>query len=296
MSSPASGAARRLTSLIAQTRCADEIVALVEKQLQNFDHIHTTACLHAFAKHAGAGRTGRIAPRHGETPSNSAEALQNLLQRQVWAAARLAEQATLAAPAGFLRRVTADLVSHGPCFNHQDVANTLWAFAILHLRFPGGQEALPRVASAEVLRRPAGFKPQELANTIWALAECGTGRALEIALPLMEFATRTPGTAAAQFEAQHLSSVAWAVAATELATPLESLADEARRRLGDFRPQELANFSWALACCGRLSAPLAWLPTMQGLAVAANSRSSEFNCQELVNTAWAFAESWPSRP
>lgn len=115
MSSPASGAARRLTSLIAQTRCADEIVALVEKQLQNFDHIHTTACLHAFAKHAGAGRTGRIAPRHGETPSNSAEALQNLLQRQakhlrhgdltgrqlantVWAAARLAEQATLAAP------------------------------------------------------------------------------------------------------------------------------------------------------------------------------------------------------
>jgi len=67
-----------------------------------------------------------------------------------------------------------------------------------------------------------------------------------------------------------------------LITP--ALACAAEQRLGEFKPQELANTAWAFATTD-------WLDELQFAAVvrATKQRFGEFNMQELATTSWAFA-------
>ena len=62
------------------------------------------------------------------------------------------------------------------------------------------------------------------------------------------------------------------------------LANEAERRLSEFKPQELANTAWAFATAGKSDASL-----FRALARAAERCGGDFNAQDLANTAWAFA-------
>ena len=58
-----------------------------------------------------------------------------------------------------------------------------------------------------------------------------------------------------------------------------------RRRLGDFKPQELSNTAWAFAKAGHTSAELFNAIS----AELVRRRLGDFNPQALSNTAWAFA-------
>eukprot|EP00747_Dinoflagellata_sp_TGD_P134950 gnl/TRDRNA2_/TRDRNA2_175393_c6_seq1.p1 gnl/TRDRNA2_/TRDRNA2_175393_c6~~gnl/TRDRNA2_/TRDRNA2_175393_c6_seq1.p1 ORF type:complete len:148 (-),score=21.33 gnl/TRDRNA2_/TRDRNA2_175393_c6_seq1:118-561(-) len=74
---------------------------------------------------------------------------------------------------------------------------------------------------------------------------------------------------------------------------LTALVISAKRRIGDFNAQSLANTAWAFSSAGRwhtLSLAVgsdAALLTV--LATAAQWRVAEFSMQELVSTAWALA-------
>ena len=63
------------------------------------------------------------------------------------------------------------------------------------------------------------------------------------------------------------------------------LARAAERYLGVFKPQGLANTSWAFAMAGLLDEL-----RLAALAKAAERGLGEFEAQNLANTAWAFAK------
>ena len=56
------------------------------------------------------------------------------------------------------------------------------------------------------------------------------------------------------------------------------------RRVGNFKPQKLANTAWAFATLGQPDARL-----FTALAKEAERRVCNFKPQDLANTAWAFA-------
>jgi len=62
------------------------------------------------------------------------------------------------------------------------------------------------------------------------------------------------------------------------------VAAVAEPRLGEFKPQNLANTAWAFATAGHSSPRL-----FEAVAAAAVPRLGGFKPQELANTAWAFA-------
>ena len=64
-----------------------------------------------------------------------------------------------------------------------------------------------------------------------------------------------------------------------------ALAQEAERRISDFKPQELANTAWAFATAGHAAPAL--LDAIATEAVRGDLR--DFTPQNLANTAWAFA-------
>ena len=69
-----------------------------------------------------------------------------------------------------------------------------------------------------------------------------------------------------------------------LYTLFNALVAAAASKVGDFKPQKLANTSWAFAKAGHASPAL-----FDALAAAAASKVGDFKPHELANTAWAFA-------
>lgn len=283
-------AARQLTSLLARARRADEVLQIVGRHLNDFDHIHTTTALHVLAKrrHTMDRRSLRgnaffaLVRRHARHIYDDVLDGRQLANT-VWAAATLSAAATL--PKSFVPGVATRLASHAERLDHQAVSNSLWAFASLEVRYSG--EALRRIASCRAFKDPSGFKPQELSNTIWALATCGT--ACASGLPENAAARRR------ELEPQHLANVAWALATAVVPDRgvLDAIVSEAQDKLDEFKPQEVANTSWALASA---SARDGNEQVIASLACAASKRAAEFNNQEFVNICWAFAELLPVVP
>ena len=65
---------------------------------------------------------------------------------------------------------------------------------------------------------------------------------------------------------------------------LERLLEMCGRRIGEFKPQEIANSAWGCAKAGFTNQPL-----FKAVAAEVPRRIREFNAQEMANTVWAFA-------
>ena len=65
----------------------------------------------------------------------------------------------------------------------------------------------------------------------------------------------------------------------------DAIAEVAKGRLNDFKPQELANTGCAFATASHAS-----LLLLGAMVKAEQSRLKDFNSQELANIVWAFAK------
>ena len=96
----------------------------------------------------------------------------------------------------------------------------------------------------------------------------------------------SPERRVGNFKPQKLANTAWAFAT--LGQPdaqlFSALAREAERRVGNFNPQDLANTAWAFATLGQPNAQ-----QFAALAREAERRVGNLNPQDPANTAWAFA-------
>ena len=74
----------------------------------------------------------------------------------------------------------------------------------------------------------------------------------------------------------------FAMVGLAVAALFAALAKEAKQRLGEFCPHDLANSAWAVATVGLVDVTL-----FAALAQGAKQRLGELNPQDLANTAWA---------
>eukprot|EP00927_Polykrikos_kofoidii_P073760 TRINITY_DN69784_c0_g1_i1.p1 TRINITY_DN69784_c0_g1~~TRINITY_DN69784_c0_g1_i1.p1 ORF type:complete len:403 (+),score=57.10 TRINITY_DN69784_c0_g1_i1:58-1209(+) len=358
----AGNAARRLTSLLADCKNTDEVLALARRHLACFDSIHTTTCLHVLAKLSARAPTegdgGRgvnidaaddvtsnamwgsskasnqakrsvrkdnletqqrddrviLSPRSRvSTPSLTKPVVDALLRLQernlqkraldvrqltntVWAVATLPVGPSRQMVVGtrgegvFLRSAMAEIGRCADTLNHQDVANCLWAMATLQAY---NDHVVTRIATSRAAMRPEGFKPQELANSLWALAICDHGTSTQQAFQQSVIEALNVHRCA-EFQAPHLSMVAWAMATADASVEISSwsaFASEICCKLHHFKAQEVSNTCWAFATAS--VTPTDWPVVVGSLAASVSSRLPSFKHQELVNVAWAFAEMLP---
>ena len=91
-----------------------------------------------------------------------------------------------------------------------------------------------------------------------------------------------------QFKAQDLANMVWAFATVgqQEEQLFKSLAKMAEWRLDQFKAQELANMAWAFARVGQQDQQL-----FHVVAKMAERRVDQFNAQDLDNMAWALTDS-----
>lgn len=159
----------------------------------------------------------------------------------------------------------------------QQIANALWAFAVLLFRQEGILCLLCRYAAA----RLAMFLPQNVSNSVWALGTVG--------YPHDELLDLVPEHVAANirdYSPQDLSNTCWAFA--RLQKPCDALfraiLAESLVQLWRFQPQNMSNLVWA--CATVLYKDEA---AMRTIASFAATRAAEFGTQELSNFTWGLA-------
>ncbi|KAJ1618394.1 hypothetical protein T492DRAFT_636534 [Pavlovales sp. CCMP2436] len=89
-----------------------------------------------------------------------------------------------------------------------------------------------------------------------------------------------------EFKPQNLANTAWAFAKLGVPAPqlFDAIARESEQRIGSFNEQNLANTAWAFATVG-IPAPRLF----EAIARESEQRIGSFKPQELANTAWSFA-------
>ncbi|KAJ1628382.1 hypothetical protein T492DRAFT_156827 [Pavlovales sp. CCMP2436] len=89
-----------------------------------------------------------------------------------------------------------------------------------------------------------------------------------------------------EFKPQELANTAWAFATLGTPAPqlFDAIACKSEQRIGEFEPQGLANTAWAFATLGMPAPEL-----FEAIARESEQRIGSFNPQDLANTAWAFA-------
>lgn len=90
----------------------------------------------------------------------------------------------------------------------------------------------------------------------------------------------------ADFKAQEIANLVWALSKAGLAAPdlFDAVARETRHRLHEFKPQELSNTAWAFSKAG-VRAPAFFA----AIAAEAIPQLALFKAQELANLVWSFA-------
>jgi hypothetical protein len=135
------------------------------------------------------------------------------------------------------------------------------------------------------------WKARHLANTAHALAklQLTSGEWRQLWDLLATASCRRIG----ECKPQELANTAWAFATAGHAVPalLDAIAAEAERRVGEFNAQNLANTAWAFATAGHPAPTL-----LDAIAAEAAPRVGEFLSQELANTAWAFVKAGHAAP
>ena len=124
----------------------------------------------------------------------------------------------------------------------QNVANTLWAYAMLQLC----AEAVSMLALLHVARVHAiGMTAQNVANTLWALSELGVALASPLQTALLEALQRT-----SLHMTSHGVTNTWLAFARLLLRPSGSMQDillaAAERSASALNKQGLPNLVWAL--------------------------------------------------
>ncbi len=124
--------------------------------------------------------------------------------------------------------------------NHQNLANTTWAFAeVGHY-----SESLFDALEKESIRKIRGFNPQSLANTAWAFATMN-----HYSKRLFDALKKESIKQISGFNPQNLANTAWAFASIghRSKSLFRALKEESISQLDDFSSQDLANTAWAFA-------------------------------------------------
>ena len=185
-------------------------------------------------------------------------------------------------------------------FSPQQLANSAWAVAkLLERASPETRDVLDfwTLLAPEVERRVTTFNAQELSMCCWAAAQAvgswvGSERPAQFEAALSAAARQASST----MDAQQLATIALSLVklgCTDRET-LKRLAKASRRRLHDFKPQDLDNLASAYARLGTWSAPkLVASIAAAGAASVVNSAGSDgcaFPARNLVNLVWAVAK------
>lgn len=174
----------------------------------------------------------------------------------------------------------------------QNISNMLHGLANLGISpSPDLLCALARSADSQLRQ----FGPQELTNTVWSLSQMHRAGAAftpevdalldripdELLLLFSDRAWR------ARVKPQTISNLALAYAHLHRAPQMlmMELLKEAQPMLGQFKPQELSNFLWAMATMGFYPGT----GTVDAVTRAAATACGRMKPQELANTVWAWA-------
>jgi len=214
----------------------------------------------------------RLQPQMGEC---DARALSNV----VWACGKAGY-----ADAALLDGCIAGLVGMTPGVQTQDVANVVYAAALLQKLDYRMNEQHAQQLVAALVQNVQQAKTQEIANTLWAAASLG------LAIP----AQHAQGLVAALVQqgqranAQEITNTLWAAATMGLTIPAQQsheLVAALVQQLQHAQPQSIANTMWAAATMG-LTIPLHHARQLvEGLV----HQVQHAKPQEIANTLWAAA-------
>jgi len=178
-----------------------------------------------------------------------------------------------------LDAIAASAIAKMSVLSDQDLTNTAWAFATLHV------DNLPLfdAISASAIRNISEIGPQGLANTAWALATIVLRNN-----PLMEAIASAAIAILAEFSTQELSNTAWSFSSRDLCNRplLDSISSAAIRLISDGagETQDFSNTAWAFSTLNLRDKPL-----LESLACASILKMTAFGVQGLSNISWAFA-------
>ena len=177
--------------------------------------------------------------------------------------------------------------AHGARFNGFHVAAFWSRFKKLSRGELGGLSNRLEPVCEQTVRMLPELDARQVANIAHAFAKSrlvGGGPYQGVWMALEEVARRRLG----DFKEQELSNTAWAFAAAGFKAPalFDIISAEVLRRgLGDFKEQELSNTAWAFAKVGREAPDL-----FDNISAEVVRRGlGDFNAQDLSNMAWAFA-------
>lgn len=280
---------------------AEDLLAMVNRELNGFDVLNTVTALNHFSRLAGARRKQRdpraseilyrleawltrAAQRGAETDGPEAVLPKHLASISI-GLARLQWKDSTAGR--LLRMVGAMAPEMLPRARARDLSNLAWAFATLELQ---GFDPLLLAIAREAVVQIGDFTEQNLSNTCWAYAKLGLRHDPLIKAIADETLRKLP-----QFSSQGLSNTLWGFATLVIKGEeclgqsawqlICSLLDELRRRLPECPTQQLSNSAWA--CC-RLGVRHDGF--MQAVAVEGTRKLHEYTPQDLANTAMAFAK------
>ncbi|CAJ1456015.1 unnamed protein product [Effrenium voratum] len=161
-------------------------------------------------------------------------------------------------------------------FLPQNVSNSIWALGTLGFAYPRLLELVPRHVEANV----RDYTPQDLSNTCWAYA-----RLQQQCDPLFRLIIKESLIQLPRFKPQNMSNLVWACATVMYKdeAAMRTIASFACTRVAEFGTQELSNLTWGLATLGILCED--WMDC-SGAEMA--KRSAECCPQDLSNTLWAY--------
>lgn len=189
--------------------------------------------------------------------------------------------------------------SGAQCFAPQDVCNLLWASVSV------GAALAPALRRALLQRAAAAagkFKAQEVASLLWAIAKSrevesrGTAAVAEVGKfrtneerGVVEALAKRAGAVVNDLTSQGVANIGWALASLDLGANRwdvwRLLLERAFMLAEEFKPQEVAGFTWALATVGERGSEQLWASMSQ----QAQKLAGEFMPQELAGLMWAAA-------
>lgn len=169
-----------------------------------------------------------------------------------------------------------------PEFTAQNLAISLWSFAVLEVR---DEAFFERAGDLLVQSKLHECKTQELNNTLWAAATAS------VRLPwlFIKVSSRALELGLQDFKSHELSIMMWSHGMAGVCNHeffdavLEELS--VRRGLGSCSPREVANTAWAYSTIIGCSS----IPWLAAVALYSCQRISEFDMQCIGNVLWSFA-------
>eukprot|EP00928_Gymnodinium_smaydae_P071998 TRINITY_DN5544_c0_g1_i1.p1 TRINITY_DN5544_c0_g1~~TRINITY_DN5544_c0_g1_i1.p1 ORF type:complete len:967 (-),score=226.17 TRINITY_DN5544_c0_g1_i1:232-3132(-) len=290
-----------LNKRIVSIERAEDLLAMVNRELNGFDVLNTVTALNRLSRLEGSRRYQRD-PR----------ALEVLYRLEAWLARASGPGADRDGPEAVLPkhlasistglarlqwknstagRVLRMLVSLAPTVldnsRPRDLSNLAWAFATLEMRsFESALLAIAREAVVQI----ADFNEQNLSNICWAFAKLGLRHDPLIKAIADETLKKMP-----QFSAQGLTNTLWGYATLVIKGEeclgksawklVCALLEELQKRLPECPTQQLSNSAWA--CC-RLGVRHEGF--MAAIAEEGMRKVHDYTPQDLANTSMAFAK------